>query len=126
VHHGALGSFAWVHLPEGELEPAQALLQRLDGVEEVYTRAEAAAIFEQPLDRIGDLSVGADACTVLGKSAAKHDLSGISSGLRSHGGRHEQIVPIIVSHPLSERYTAWHRGGIRNRDIHNLLLNGTV
>jgi hypothetical protein len=41
-----------------------------------------------------------------GKSRAKHDLSLVASGLRSHGGRHEQIIPIVVSHPLSPRYAA--------------------
>jgi phosphonoacetate hydrolase len=93
-------------------------------VEEVYTREEAAVIFEHPADRIGDLSVGADARTTLGKSPAKHDLSLVQEGLRSHGGRHEQIVPIVVSHPLLERYAAWHRAGMQSRDVHDLVLNG--
>jgi phosphonoacetate hydrolase len=39
--------------------------------------------------------------TALGKSASMHDLSVLAGPLRSHGGRHEQIVPIVVSHPLS-------------------------
>ena len=85
---------------------------------------KAAVIYEHPLDRIGDLSVAADAQTALGKSLAKHDLSGISSGLRSHGGRHEQIVPIIVSQPLTEAYAARHVAGVSNSEIHDLLLNG--
>ena len=46
------------------------------------------------------------------------------TGLRSHGGRHEQIVPIVVSHPLTERYAARHAAGVGNRDLHDLLLNG--
>ena len=44
VHHGALGSFAWVHLPSTDLESAREALASLDGVEEVYTREEAAII----------------------------------------------------------------------------------
>ena len=124
VHHGALGSFAWVYLPERDREPARRAFAALDGVEEVYTREEAAVIYEHPGDRIGDLSVASDARTALGKSRAKHDLSAVASGLRSHGGRHEQIVPIIVSEPLAEPYATRHRQGVRNLDLHDLLLNG--
>ena len=125
VHHGALGSFAWVHVGAAQRARARETIAALDGVEEVYTRDEAAVIFEHPLDRIGDLSITADAETALGKSAAKHDLSGIQSGLRSHGGRHEQLVPIIISRPLREPYATHHAAGVRNADIHDLLLNGT-
>jgi phosphonoacetate hydrolase len=123
-HHGALGSFAWVHIRPADLVRAREALAALAGVEEVYTREEAAVIYEHPPDRIGDLSVGADACTTLGKSPSAHDLSLVEEGLRSHGGRHEQIVPIITGHPLSERYAALHRAGLQSRDIHDLVLNG--
>jgi phosphonoacetate hydrolase len=125
VHHGALGSFAWVHLPHAQLERARQTLAALDGVEEVYTREEAAVIFEHPIDRIGDLSISADATTALGKSADKHDLSGLSlGGLRSHGGRHEQIVPIILSKALREPWASRHASGVSSADLHDLVLNG--
>jgi phosphonoacetate hydrolase len=55
-----------------------------------------------------------------------HDLSLVESGLRSHGGRHEQIVPIVVSHPLTPRYAAHHAAGVRNSDLHDLVLNGVA
>ncbi len=127
LHHGALGSFAWVHLKRlSEIERARELLAALEGVEEVYTREEAALIYEHPCDRIGDLSVASDGRTALGKSRDKHDLSLVVNGLRSHGGRHEQIVPIIVSHPLSEPYAARQRAGVRNSDLHDLVLNGVA
>jgi phosphonoacetate hydrolase len=124
VHHGALGSFAWVHVAAEHLERARECLVRLEGVEEVYSREEAAVIFEHPSDRIGDLSVTADAATALGQSAAKHDLSGLGDGLRSHGGRHEQRVPVIVSQPLRESFAPRHAAGVSNADLHDLLLNG--
>lgn len=124
VHHGALGSFAWVHLAPEACERAREALSALEGIEEVYTREEAAVIFEHPPDRIGDLSITADAQTALGKSRGKHDLSGLSEGLRSHGGRHEQRVPIIVSCPLAEEYAASHAAGVSNADLHDLVLNG--
>ena len=109
-----------------KISSARAAIVRLDGVEEVFTREEAAVIYSHPRDRIGDLSVASDARTTLGKSAAKHDLSLLAGPLRSHGGRHEQIVPIIVSHPLSPLYAERHRAGVENRDIHDLVLNGVT
>jgi phosphonoacetate hydrolase len=126
VHHGALGSFAWVHVAPGEVERAREAIGALPGVEEIFTRDEAAVIYSHPKDRIGDLSVASDARTALGKSAAKHDLSVLAGPLRSHGGRHEQIVPIVVSHALSPVYAERHRGGVENRDIHDLVLNGVM
>jgi phosphonoacetate hydrolase len=111
-------------VPPADRERARAALVALDGVEEVYLRDESAVIYEHPVDRIGDLSVASDARTALGKSEAKHDLSLVESGLRSHGGRHEQIVPIVVSHPLTPPYAAWHASGVRNRDLFDLVLNG--
>jgi phosphonoacetate hydrolase len=124
LHHGALGSFAWVYLPEADRERARAAFVALDGVEEVYLRDEAAVIFEHPADRIGDLSVASDARTALGKAKAAHDLSLVATGLRSHGGRHEQIVPIVVSHRLTPRYATWHAAGARSRDLFDFVLNG--
>ena len=124
LHHGALGSFAWVYLPAADRERARAAFVALDGVEEVYGREEAAVIFEHPADRIGDLSVASDARTALGKAKAAHDLSLVATGLRSHGGRHEQVVPIVVSHRLSPRYAAWHAAGAQSRDLFDFVLNG--
>ena len=49
VHHGALGSFATVYLPQGS--DAAALAKRLamvSGIESVRVRADAAAFFELP------------------------------------------------------------------------------
>lgn len=124
LHHGALGSFAWVYLAESHRERARAAFVALDGVEEVYLREEAAVIFEHPADRIGDLSVASDARTALGKAKAAHDLSLVATGLRSHGGRHEQIVPMVVSHRLSPRYAARHAAGAGSRDLFDFVLNG--
>jgi phosphonoacetate hydrolase len=124
VHHGALGSFAWVHLPANQLTRAREALVGMVGIEEVYTREEAAVIYEHPPDRIGDLSVGADASTALGTAEHKHDLSQLGSTLRSHGGRHEQIVPIIVSEPLSAAYASRLQAGVQNSDVHDVVLNG--
>src|SRR3546814_4365970 len=48
VHHGALGSYATVYLPEGADVAAVARhVAGLEGVERVLTRKEAAEAFEQ-------------------------------------------------------------------------------
>jgi phosphonoacetate hydrolase len=125
VHHGALGSFAWIHVEQSQCDRAREIVAHLPGVEEVLTREEAAIAFEHPPDRIGDLSVTADAATALGKSPAKHDLSGLgSTPLRSHGGRHEQIVPIILSRAPREPFASRLRAGGSSADVHDVILNG--
>lgn len=102
VHHGALGSYATVYAPD-EAAAAEWIerIRALPGVELVLTRAEAAARFELPPDRIGDIVVVSEQSTVLGTSASRHDLSGLDAPLRSHGGISEQRVPLICNRPVS-------------------------
>ena len=98
VHHGALGSFATVYLPtDADVQAALTRLRALRGMEQVLTREEAAVRFELPPDRIGDIVVVSERFTVIGTSAAKHDLSGLDAPLRSHGGVSEQRVPLILN-----------------------------
>ena len=121
VHHGALGSFATVYLPTGT-DTAQVCtaLRGLRGMESVLTRAEAAQRFELPADRIGDIVCVSERFTVIGTSAARHDLSGLDAPLRSHGGVSEQRVPLILNRPLPdiEPQRRW-----RNFDAFHLALN---
>jgi phosphonoacetate hydrolase len=121
VHHGALGSFATVYLP-ADADPAQAArrIAALRGIDSVLLRAEAAARFELPADRIGDLVVVAERQAVIGTSATRHDLSGLDAPLRSHGGVSEQRVPLIVNRRVAGLDTArrW-----RNFDAFDLALN---
>lgn len=122
VHHAALGSLVWVHLDDlDELDRARGAIAALPGVEAVLDRFAAADAFELPADRIGDLVVLADGATALGKSRAAHDLSALHGSLRSHGGLHERTVPLIFTHPL--RSGALSGRDLRNRDLHDLLLN---
>ena len=132
AHHAALGSLAWVHLADpGDpaaaaraRDRARGALAALPGVEAVLDRDAAAAAFSLPADRIGDLVVLADADTVLGRSAAVHDLSALPGTLRSHGGLHERTVPLIVCAPLDA--DALDARPLHNRDLHHLLLNHVV
>ena len=98
VHHGALGSYATVYLADDEARDAVVgKLSAIPGVREVLSNAEACAQFELPPDRVGDLVVTGERHMTLGSSAEKHDLSGLTEPLRSHGGPTEQKVPLIVN-----------------------------
>lgn len=120
VHHGALGSFATVYLPEGEVESAAARLKSLFGVELVLPRAQAAQRFELPADRIGDLVVVSERGVVLGTSASQHDLSQLDRPLRSHGGISEQRVPLVANRRVGglDATRRW-----RNFDAFDVALN---
>lgn len=91
-------------------------------MEAVLDRSAAAASFDLPPDRIGDLIVLADARTVLGRSRETHDLNALHGTLRSHGGLHERTVPLIVCSPTAGHQLAGRE--LHNRDLHDLLLNG--
>ena len=124
VHHGALGSFATVYVNAGaSASVVQDALRALPGVEVVMTREEAAERFELAGDRIGDLVVVADHLTVLGTSAARHDLSGLTVPLRSHGGISEQKVPLLFNRPLQGLDP---RRRLRNFDVFALALNHAI
>jgi phosphonoacetate hydrolase len=125
-HHGALGSFVRVYARNG-VAPADLarMVRGLAGVDQVLERDAAAAEYELPYDREADLVVTGDANTVLGASEAEHDLSALAGHrLRSHGGRGEQRVPFLLSHPLNAEYRAKAKSRLRNFDIFDFVLNG--
>jgi len=124
VHHGALGSFALVYVGRSGDEASLAeRIAALSGIESVLTRSQAAARFELPPDRIGDLVVVSRQDTVIGTSRDRHDLSGLDVPLRSHGGTSEQKVPLIVNRSVAQmpRNHRW-----RNFDAFDLGLNLAV
>ncbi len=121
VHHGALGSFATVYLPDcSDVGAACQRLSKLKGMEVVLPRAEAAKRFELPADRIGDLVAVSERFTVIGTSASRHDLTALEVPLRSHGGISEQRVPLIVNRALPGLD---HARRFRNFDAFDLALN---
>lgn len=121
VHHGALGSFATVYLPD-EVARKDIIheLAGMRGMACVLSREEAALSFELPEDRIGDLVCVSSRFTVIGTSASRHDLSGLDAPLRSHGGMSEQGVPLILNRPIPglDMNRRW-----RNFDAFDLALN---
>ena len=125
VHHGSLGSAVMVHVAEpAETTSVAAWIRRLPGIDEVYDRTAASKELDLPADRIGDLVVMADAGAVIGRTPADHDLSVLNEPLRSHGGRHEVMVPMLLSEPLSGEYEARAARGARNYEIFDYLCNG--
>jgi phosphonoacetate hydrolase len=120
VHHGALGSFATVYLQSaGDARAVAARIAGLPGVEVSIDAEEACRRFDLPADRIGDVVVIASRREVLGSSRGRHDLSGLTEPLRSHGGLTEQAVPMI-----SNRRVTLPPGRIlRNFDAFDVALN---
>ena len=119
VHHGALGSFATVYLPEGASGGGDVRdrLAAIDGIEVVLDREEACARFDLPADRIGDLVLVSSEQKTIGTREDEHDLSGLDVPLRSHGGLTEQTVPFIVNRPMPDLAEA---PGLRNFDVFHI------
>jgi phosphonoacetate hydrolase len=121
AHHGSLGSFATAYLPaNADFAGLAAKLKKVRGIEQVLTRAEAAAQFELPPDRIGDVVIVSERLFVIGTSPSRHDLSGLDAPLRSHGGVSEQLVPLLFNRPLADVDP---QRRLRNFDIFDLALN---
>ncbi|MCA9198464.1 MAG: phosphonoacetate hydrolase [Planctomycetales bacterium] len=127
VHHGALGSLVMVHLTEPHsAQHIQQFLLQQDGITEVYDRATSARKLELAPDRIGDLTVLCGRDFVLGRTPEDHDLSVLNGGLRSHGGRYEEMVPLLVSEPLNATYRSKAQADPRNFDVFDFACNGSA
>lgn len=121
VHHGALGSYATIYLADdADVAHIVTELKKIPGMENVFTNKEGCDEFELAYDRMGDLILTSDKNVVLGTTASRHDLSGLTVPLRSHGGVTEQTVPLIFSRPATN-LDAGHQ--LRNFDIFNIALN---
>ena len=121
VHHGALGSYATLYLPDdADIEKLRMQLADIDGIDAVYANREGCARFELAPDRMGDLILVSSKHVVIGTTAARHDLSGLDVPLRSHGGVTEQKVPLILSRRVTRLDPSQ---TLRNYDIFNLALN---
>jgi phosphonoacetate hydrolase len=124
VHHGALGSFATVYLSRevGDVGGIAERLAEVPGVELALGRDDAAARFELPADRMGELVVIGDRGTALGTTPDRHDLSQLGEPLRSHGGLAEQRVPFLVNRTVRD-IPDGHR--LRNYDAYWVATNFT-
>jgi phosphonoacetate hydrolase len=121
-HHLGLGGLAWVYLRQtSDEQRVGSVIEKLEGVEHVLTRDEAAKAFDLMPDRIGDLVVTGDSGTVFG--ALDSESETLSAAYRSHGSRHEQAVPLIIR----DENRKLHRESYRqNRDLTVGLLNSVT
>ncbi|SFH48757.1 phosphonoacetate hydrolase [Ensifer sp. OV372] len=119
AHHGALGSFATIYADENDHEDIIDFLKGIEGIDVAVSADEACERFELPADRIGDVVVLSSRHKVLGTARARHDLSGLTEPLRSHGGLTEQRVPLIANRKIEVP------GGriLRNFDVFDVALN---
>jgi len=125
-HHGALGSYVVVHVENNaNINEVKNWLAQQSGITEVYDKETGCRILEQPADRTGDLFVLSARDVVVGKTAADHDLKALDGTLRSHGGRYEEMVPLVISHPLNSVYKMKAQGDPRNFDVFDFAVNGT-
>jgi phosphonoacetate hydrolase len=126
-HHGALGSYVVVHVDDNtKINEVKNWLVLQPGITEVYDKETGCRILEQPSDRTGDLFVLSARDVVVGKTAAHHDLKALDGTLRSHGGRYEEMVPMVISQPLNHIYKLKAQGDPRNFDIFDFTVNGTL
>jgi phosphonoacetate hydrolase len=109
AHHRDLGGALYLYFDDpGAAREARAILARTDGIDEVVPNAEAVRDHLPP-ERVGDLICWAARDVALGVwsdgPAARPE-----SGLRSHGSKHEQRIPMLVTGP-GVRVGAEIRGG---------------
>lgn len=101
-HHSGYGGISYLYLndPADERKVKAALLG-LDGVEEVYSRAEAVDKFLLMPERIGDLVILGNKVTVFGE-LAEGESSALPENYRTHGSAYETDVPLIIynMHPI--------------------------
>lgn len=125
-HHGALGSFVRVHVPEEYKRNIGEMKDFCNGfsqVELAMLKEEGAERCETPVDREGDLVVVSTKHAVIGSKHSEHDLGALKGhSLRSHGGFSEQQVPLLMSRPVREDAMMSSRQW-RNFDIFDLVLN---
>jgi len=125
VHHGALGGYGTVYLEQKNIKKAKEILSTFEGIELVLTNEEAAARFNLPVDKIGELVLLSDKHTAIGRSREWHDLDKVKVGLRSHGSLHTSIIPMIFNRKLKADYQQkLDSGNARNFDLFDFLFNG--
>lgn len=98
AHHRDLGGALYLYFDDpGAAREARAVLAETPGIDEVVLREEAGRD-RLPPDRVGDLICwGARdvALGIWGDGPAGRD----ETGLRSHGSKHEQRIPMLLAGP---------------------------
>lgn len=98
AHHRDLGGALYLYFDDpGKAREARAILERVPGIDEVVPNAEAHRDHLPP-ERVGDLICWAARDVALGvwDDGPAHRTE---SGLRSHGSKHEQRIPMLMAGP---------------------------
>jgi phosphonoacetate hydrolase len=124
VHHGALGSFATIYLPD-DADKAELVrrIGAIPGMELSLSGVDGCKRFELPEDRMGDVIAVSARNFAIGTSVARHDLSGLTQPLRSHGGLTEQKVPVILNRRLKSLPAGYR---LRNFSAFDLVCNYAI
>jgi phosphonoacetate hydrolase len=94
-HHSGHGGTAFLYLSApGDADRVTRALEKIEGVEEVLSRSEAAKKYRLNPHRIGDLWVTAKPGVVFGHSAKEQE--DLPRTYRSHGSAHELDIPCII------------------------------
>jgi phosphonoacetate hydrolase len=95
AHHRNFTGCAWIWLNNPNDAPCtKAILENLPGVEEIWTREEAASRFNLLPDHIGDIVVTGDKDTMFGEMKSAHEV--LPETYRAHGSLHEMRLPLWI------------------------------
>jgi phosphonoacetate hydrolase len=108
AHHRDLGGSLYLYLEPAGVAAAREVLARTPGIEEVTPREEARREGLPP-DRVGDLICWGGREVALGVWA-DGPAARPEAGLRSHGSKHEQRIPMLVAGPGVRAGAAIHGG----------------
>jgi arylsulfatase A-like enzyme len=98
AHHRDLGGSLYLYFEDpGQAREARAALRGTPGIDEVVPNAEAHRD-HLPAERVGDLICWAARDVALGVWA-DGPTSRDETGLRSHGSKHEQRIPMLLAGP---------------------------
>jgi phosphonoacetate hydrolase len=98
AHHRDLGGAVYLYLEDaGDRAAALRILGQAPGIDAVVTREEAGRD-RLPADRVGDLICWGARDAALGVWRDEPPVR-LETGLRSHGSRHEQRVPMLLAGP---------------------------
>jgi phosphonoacetate hydrolase len=93
THHKNLGGACYIYLREpADYEKAHGILEQTEGIDEIYSRAEAGERFRLRRDRIGDIFLLGKQHVAFGALEKARE----AVSVRSHGSRFESIVPILA------------------------------
>ncbi len=96
AHHRDLGGALYLYFDDpGAAREARRVLSGTPGIDEVVAREDAAQD-RLPYDRVGDLICWAARDVALG-IWDDGDARRAESGLRSHGSKHEQRIPMVIA-----------------------------